>query len=406
MTHATQRVPRIAFEAASARVLRSSVCLSLFALVSSAQSPRVVVSTTDDVAAAAGIPFSVLDGDLVAVEAGMPVTPFLAGGHFQAVGGLIPGDIDAYAHLPGSRPGSAGGNVFSLLSNEFGFLDGDVLIFTNGGGVALALSELDLASVLGVPGANLDVDALAYDDTGRMLFSLTDNLAATVVGDVLDGDLLRLEPALSGVTRVLTEAEVQARVTQATGLTDAILDLQAVEWANGELWAAVQSPSRHDGSLIALEINRRVVIDENDMGLGGTEVDALGSLRTGDEIPVFHMSSTEALPGDLQHVETRGRAGDTLIVLMSGGTGFVNFSRLPGFGAFYMDPNDPWLLALSSAHAFPRVTLDGNGRFAADWRLPTSTVFANGWAGELGWSFQLLDFNTKAISAPFRIKKL
>ena len=401
-----QSVPRTVLAAASARALRSCVFLPFFALVASAQSPRVVVSTTDDVASTVGIPFSVEDGDLVTVEAGKPVAPFLAGGHFQAIAGFVPTDIDAYAHLPGSQPGRSGGNVFSLLSNQAGFLDGDILLFNNGGGVALLLSELDLAAVLGVPGANIDVDALAYDDTGRMLISLTDNLAGTVVGDVLDGDLLRIEPALSGVTRILTEAEVQARFTQVTGMTDAILDLQSLEWANGELWAAVQSPSRHDGSIIALEGNRRVVFDENDMGLGGAEIDALGSLRPGDEIPVFHMSSPASLPGDLVHIETRGRALDTLIVLMSGGTGYVPFSRLPGFGAFYMDPNDPWLTALSSAHAFPRVTLDANGRFSADWHLPTAAVFAGGWTGELGWSFQLLDFQTKAISAPFRIKKL
>jgi hypothetical protein len=227
-----------------------------------------------------------------------------------------------------------------------------------------------------------------------------------VVGDVLDGDILRIEPSFTGVTRVLSEAEVQTRFTQATGLSDAILDVQALEWASGELWVAVQSPSRHDGSIIALQGTPRVVFDENDMGLAGAEVDALGPLRPGDEIPVFHMSSELALPGDLEHIETRGQPGSFLIVLLSGSAGFVNFGRLPGFGGFYMDPLDPWLNALSMTHAFPRIVLDGSGRFSADWHLPTSSVFGTGWAGELGWSFQLLDFTTHAISAPFRVQKL
>ena len=405
MNHESKRARSTSATALSVRALCSLGFLVSLSLSAAAQS-RVVVSTTDDVSAAAGLPFSVVDGDLVTVQAGQPVAPFLAGGHFQATCGFIPSDIDAYAHLPGSRPGSAGGNVFSLLSNEGGFLDGDILIFANGGGVGLILSELDLATTLGVSGANIDVDALAYDDTGRILFSLTTDQPGTVVGDVLDGDILRLEPALSGVTRIRSEAEVQARFTQATGMTDAILDVQALEWSGGELWVAVQSPSRHDGSIIAIEGTPHVVFDENVMGLAGAEVDALGALRPGDEIPVFHVSSELALPGDLVHIETRGRPGAVMIVLMSGGTGFINFPRLPGFGGFYMSPVDPWLVALSSAHAFPYVTLDGAGRLSVDWRLPTSAVFGTGFAGELGWSFQLLDFSTKAISAPFRVQKL
>jgi hypothetical protein len=406
MNHDSNLVWSTPSRARSARSLCSLGVLASFALPAAAQGPRVVVSTTDDVGAAAGVPFSVLDGDLVTVQAGQPVVPYLAGGHFQAVSGFRPGDIDAFAHLPGPRPGSATGNVFSLLSNEGGFLDGDILSFANGGGATLLVSELDLALALGAGGANIDLDALAYDDQGRILFSLADNLLGTPLGDVLDGDLLRLEPAFAGVTRLLGEADVQARFTQVTGLNDPILDLQAVEWAGGELWAAVQSPSRHDGSILALELNRRIVFDENDMGLGGAEVDALGGLRPGDEIPVFHMSQDLALPGDLVHIETRGRPGAVVAVILAGSSGYLSFSRFPGFGAWYVNPLDPWLNSLMAAHLIPFVGLDGAGRFSTDWNLPTSMVFGTGPAGELGWSFQLMDLVNKELSAPFRIEKL
>ena len=398
-------VPARSAGGACSSVFLTFLAPSLLALGAAAQAPRVVVSTTDDVPAAAGVPFSVLDGDLVTVQAGQPAAPFLAGGHFHAVTGFIPSDVDAYAHLPGSRPGSATGNVFSLLSNEGGFLDGDLLVFASGGGATLLVSELDIATALGASGSNIDVDALAFDAAGRILFSLTDNLAASALGSVSDGDILRLDPGLT-VTRLMTEADVQVAFTAATGLTDAILDVQALEWVGGEMWAAVQSPSRHDGSVVALSPTPRVVADEIDLGLGGAEIDALGTLRPGDELPVCHLSAEQALPGDLVHIETRGRPGSVLFVMPAGNAGYVPYPRFSGFGAFYLSPVDPWLTAVSGLGAMPRVQLDGNGRFSADWHLPTAALYGIGPAGELGWSFQLVDLGTRAISAPFRIQKL
>src|SRR5688572_11352125 len=352
-----QRFRSAAQRASWARGAGSIVLLFSLPVATAAQSTRVVASTTDDVPAAVGLPFSVADGDLVTIEPGMPVTPFFAGGHFQATCGFVPGDIDAFTRLPGSRPGSFGSMVFSLLSNEGAFLDGDVLILTNGGGASLLVSELDFANALGASGANIDVAAVTYDDQGRVVFSLADNLAASAVGPVADGDVLRLEPGLAGVTRLLSEADVQARFTLATGMTDAILDVQALEWSAGEMWASVQSPTRHDGSVIALEGSPHVVYDENDLGLGGAELDALGEQRAGDELPVCHLSLESALPGDLLHIETRGSPGARLIVFMSGGTGFVNVARFPGFGGLYVDRFDPWLNALLGAHALPYITL-------------------------------------------------
>lgn len=390
-------VPR----ASSVRGLRSIVFLCSLSLAAAAQSSRIVVSTTDDVPLSAGIPFSVADGDLVVVEAGSPVSPYLADGHFHASCGFVPSDIDAFAHLPGSSPGRAESNVLSLLSNEGGFLDGDILVVAPGGGATLLVSELDIATALGSSSANVDVDALAFDDQGRILFSLSDNLGA-----VLDGDVLRLEPNLSGVTLILSEADVQARFTQATGLTDAILDVQALDWAGGRLWAAVQSPSRHDGSVFALQGTPQVVYDENDLGLGGAEIDALGSLRSGDEIPVLHVSTQSAFPGDAVHVEARGRPGARAFLFMAGASGFVDLHRFAGFGGLYLDRFDPWLSALRISHALPIVVFDGAGRYAKDTVLPTAGVFGLGPASELGWSFQLLEIGPARLSAPFRVEKL
>ncbi len=401
MNNETNRVGSAAQLTSSVRRLRSIVLLCSLSLPVAAQGARIVVSTTDDVPATVGVPFGVTDGDLIVVEPGGPVTPYLAEGQFQGSSGFVPSDIDAFAHRPNSTPGRADSNVFSLLSNEGGFLDGDILALTHGGGMTLLVSELDIATALGSSGANIDVDALAYDDQGRLLFSLADGL-----GTVLDGDILRLEPGLAGVTLVLSESDVQARFTQATGLNDAILDVQALEWAGGRLWAAVQAPSRHDGSVLALEGIPQVVRDEIDLGLGGAEIDALGELRPGDEIPVFHVSKQTALAGDLVHVEARGRPGAVAYVFMAGRSGFADMRRFDGFGGLYVDRLDPWLLALRASHALPIVVFDGAGRYATDFNLPTGTEFGVGLAGELGWSFQLFEFGPARLSAPFRVEKL
>ena len=383
----------------------SSLSLVLFSLPTVAQAPRVLVSTTDDVTPGV-LPFAVTDTDLVAVGGGKPVLPDFMGGHFQATCGFTPTDIDAVTRFPGTRPGRLESLVFSLLSNEGGFLDGDILGLAPGGGTALLVSELDLANAMGAPGANIDVDALTYDDQGRLLFSLFSDQTGTSLGTILDGDILRLELAFAGVTRILSESDVQARVTQATGTVSAILDVQAIEWAGGSLWAAVQSPSNLDGAVIQLNGTPQVIIDEAGMGLGGSEIDALAEMRTGDEIPCFQMSLDQALPGDMVHIDVHGDPNSILMVLMAGNTGFRDFSRFPGFGAWYLDGFDPWLRAQVATARIPFVQLDSTGTFSRDWRIPARVVFGSGFAHELGWSFQIVDVSDFELSAPFRVLKL
>jgi len=318
----------------------------------------------------------------------------------------VPGDVDGFAYVPGPAPGRAESLAISLLSNEGGFLDGDVLVLDRGGGAVLLYSELDLAVALGAGGANIDLDAITFDDQGRLVFSLAADLAASALGAVLDGDVLRLEAGLAGVTRLLTEAQVQTRFEQATGLTSAILDVQALDWAGAELWAAVQSPSSHDGSILALEGVPRVVMDEATLGLGGEEVDALAVLRPGDELPVFHITPDQALPGDTLHVEARGTPGSVQLVLMAGNTGYIDWARFPGFGGWYLSPVDPWFVGIRAAHGRPMVALDGAGHFARDFALPPGTLFGVGLAGESGWSFQVMELGTWRLSAPFRVRHL
>jgi len=380
-----------------------SIPLLLLAAPALAQGTRVAVSTTDDVPAGPAVPFAINDGDVVSAGDALGLRPHFNETNFQGACGFIPGDIDAFARRRASTAGRADSLVFSLLSNEGGFLDGDLVGVSPNGGAVLIVSELQLATALGDPAAQIDVDALAYDDLGRVLFSLQTDLAS--VG-VLDGDILRLETGMTGVTKVLSESDVQQRFTQATSLADAILDVQGLEWENGEIWVAVQSPSSHDGAVIQVTGTAHVVLDETQMGIGGAEVDALSLVRPGDEIPSLRCNAIEGLPGDAVHFEVYGEPHARLMVLMAGNTGVVDFTRFPGFGSWLIDRFDPWLRALIFSHQVAFAHLDGNGRLSADWTLPLATDAGTGFGGEQGWTLQMLDVADFELSAPLRLRRL
>lgn len=386
----------------SARGACSSSFLFVLSALSMAQGPGVVVSTTADVPDVVGLSFPASDTDLLVAGGSGEVRPHFMEGHFLAATGFVPSDIDAFARRPGSTPGRADSYVFSLLSNEGGFEDGDVLHLNADGGVTVFLLEEDLAAAMGVPGTNIDVDAVTFDDQGRLLFSLSSDVNVAPLF-ALDGDVLRLEPSLAGVTKFLSEADVQARVDQANGATSAILDVQALDWVGTDLHVAVQSPSAIDGAVIRVTGTPAIVIGEAAMGLGGEEIDALCSLRAGDDLASLQMSETLGLPGDPLHVEVFGAPGETYAVLPSGGFGTVDFLRFPGFGTWFLDPFDPWFLAVRHAGAVTRITLDGSGRYARDWNLPPGTEFGPGFAGEPGWSLQMVRLSNLELSAPFRI---
>ena len=261
-----------------------------------------------------------------------------------------------------------------------------------------------LLNGLGLPTANIDVDAVDFDGTGRLLFSLQANLAGTVLGDLDDGAILRLE-ADATVTQVFSESEVQTMFTTATGSTASIGDVQAIDFWGGELLVVTQGPSSHDGGVLSCAPVPYVFADEAAMGLGGAELDALSEARAGDDIPCFVMSADSAAAGDTLQVDVSGRANTLYLVLMSGGVGTYDFSRHPGFGGWYFDLLDPWLLSVIQGPGTPKVVLDSQGKFSASWVVPNAMVYGAGFAGELGWSFQIMDVATRELSAPFRVTR-
>jgi len=363
---------------------------------------RFIVSPSANVSATDDRPF-VDDGSLVAVGGAAGVHPQMFPEHWLAAAGFVPGDIDGFGRLPAAVPGSAGSFAFSLLSNEGGFLDGDVLLLSPGGGVEAHVTEAELALALGLPDAALDVDAVDFDGDGRLLFSLQNDLGGSVLGDVFDGDVLRLE-ADGTVSQVLSESEVQAKFEMATGLTASIGDVLGVEWVNGQVWVTLQSPSSHDGAVLSCAASPTIVAEEDALGLGGAELDALSVASAGEELAALTVSAIAASPGETLHFECYGPPGGIYLAVKSGGAGYWPFP-LAGWGSFYVDPLDPWLSAALADIVDDVIVLDGSGFFEIDYTIPAAALFGPGLGGVDGWTLQMLSADLE-ISAPLRIEKL
>lgn len=373
----------------------------LLAGPASAQTPRLLVSTGNDVPATATTPFCA-DGDVEAVGGSLGTHLSFGESHWLATTGFVPGDVDGFAFRPGAAPGSMASLAFSFLSDEGGVLDGDVVGVTPGG-LQVLIPEASLAQGLGTPGAALDVDGLDFDDQGRLLFTLQNDLDGTSLGKVLDGDVLRLE-ANGTVTLVAAESVIDACFAIATGLGSAVGDVQGIDWVNGELWVAIQSPSSHDGGVLACGSNPRIVADEGMLDLGGAELDALSVLPVA--LPGCSVEPRRAPVGAGLQAEFHGRPNSTQLVLMAGATGHVAFPQAPGFGAWLLDPTDPWLNSFWIQPAPPLVYLDANGEYRTTYSLPPAAVHGTGWGGDSGWSFQMVDLGTLELSAPIRVEML
>ncbi|MEM7310527.1 MAG: hypothetical protein AAF682_27880 [Planctomycetota bacterium] len=364
--------------------------------------PRLLVSTSSGVPAGAGLP-AVDDVDVLLVQDGAPPRHVRRQGHWLAAAGLPdPGDVDALARRPGELPGTYRALAFSLLSNVAGLLDGDVLGLADGGGVEILVPEEAIAQALGVAGASIDVDAVAWDAGGRLCLSLQSDLDGTLLGTVRNGDVLRLLPG-GGVERVLTEAEVDAKASLAAGAPQTVGDVHGIEWVEGELWVAIQSPSDLDGGVLACGAAPTFVLTEAGAGLGGEELDALTLAGDADVLPTVALDPQEAPSGGTVHVEFRGEPGGVLLVMYAGDAGFFPFGGASGFGAWYMDVADPWLNSILLQPAMPLVPLDGQGAYGIDYDLPAGTE-GIGLAGELGWSFQVIDLGSLVVSEPFRVR--
>ena len=389
-TRAARLAPRVGFG------------LALFCLVApaaAAQTPhRFLVSTTDNAVADFGPLGAFGDEALIVLEAGAEPLPYLLEGNWRALLPFLPTDIDALAIAPGYGTLSQGGLCFSLLSNQGGFLDGDVLKFDGTGALSVYVAESTLAAALGVEGTGLDVDAITFDGNQRLLFSLEFDAMTGALGQVQNGDVLRLEFDGS-VSRVLSEADVQAAYTQATGSSAAIGDVHGLQWHAGDIWVTIQAPSSADGGVLRVTGTPGFIVQETELGIGGAEIDALLRIPNG-ETP-FSLWIEPNGVGATGHL-AGGTPGGLALVLASASAGYQPEPFLGGFAAWYLNPADPFLVALLSGPGASGFSLDSLGRVTHSL-VPSAIGAGPGFAGEPGWSYQALDVGSMRLSTPFRV---
>ncbi|MHC4824164.1 MAG: hypothetical protein ACYTEP_09115 [Planctomycetota bacterium] len=315
-----------------------------------------------------------------------------------------PDGLDALSFDPplGAVPLTIYDLVFSTDRDGLGFTDGDVLRLDPNGGFTLVHAEADLLAALHVPGANLDIDALAVLDSTTLRFSLRDGLSSTVLGDLEDGDILEWEPATGVVALVAAESQVQAWVDAATGGTNPIGDLKSLSFLQGtsEMVFTVQSPTASDATVYREGSGGQILSgwEEGDWQFQtSTELDALCFIPDSMVQPILLTTDVHYLAPNtdfqvrLRHAEVgeqfHGMVGPNFHVLGSsrGGVGYT-----------VLDPTAAPLVRWPGSQSLPLIA-DGSGVAETKLRtpaLPAGIAFAELWyqvhGSERGWSTPLV----------------
>lgn len=348
------------------------------------------------------------DACLFQVSVGISSHTYASRGNWFAIAGFEPADIDAVAfRASGGNAAHRSGLVFSLLSDESGWKDGDVLALGAGGTVERVMSEDEIAMAMGVPGAALDLDGLDFDAEGRLVFSLQADVLGTMLGDISRSDVLRMEGP-GAISRLYTESDVQFAMDMAAmnagESSGAIGDVHGVAVSGDDVFVVVQSPSGLDGAVLRLGLDPAIVADELAMRLDGAELDALAAIPDGFDAGAIALNQHTAIPGTSVHGEGHGfTPGGLVLLMMVGDPGPGLETGLAGYGELLVNPVDMWWVSLMPFGAFPSAVADGMGVFSVDFSLPLASQGA-AWAGTQGWSFQALDLSNLALSAPFRVQ--
>ncbi|MBI4880434.1 MAG: hypothetical protein HY812_12365 [Planctomycetes bacterium] len=318
-----------------------------------------------------------------------------------------PNDIDALEIAPvaNGQPVTAG-VYFSLLTDQSGLKDGDVLRFAPGaasGGVEVVFSEAFLIGALAANDGNIDVDGMAFAPDGTLLFTLAED-ETTGPNNVIveDGSVLALPVGGTQASVFCTEAQIEAMAQKAMGSSSAVGDVKGLECLNGDLLFMVQSPSQHDATVFSTAGGGTVYagLAEAALGFGNdVEADAL-ALCDGLPFPSLELDFIQAKGGDPLAATVLGLTPASPFLLVVSGAARTAGSgvALPGFGVLALETFDPLFLAgVQNAPALLGVS-DGAGAGVYTGTAP----IAGGAVYDV--AMQVLDVASGRISNPILLE--
>ncbi|MEQ8765364.1 MAG: hypothetical protein RL885_15625 [Planctomycetota bacterium] len=381
--------------------LMMSLCLVSAVLfvcpsTASAQGTSLMFSTSGD----AQLPGRTADDGEVCrfVAGGTPVVHFNGAG-LTALLGELPTDIDGL-HFEGTGRPSYRSFQFSLLSDQLGFQDGDILTLDAAGQIVLVLDEASIAAALGIPGSAIDVDGFTYNAQGELLVTIDGN-----VGSIQDGDVYRI-PAGGQAVLMYSEDQIRALVENALGTTlSSIGDTLGLAWdpASNKLAFTVQSPSSDDATVFVDDQGGRVIAGytEADFGFGNAvELNAIAfTTAPVDGMPTLDVDDATPAEGATIQLSLSSGTPNGLYWLMASGQPLYQ-PYGPGLGGtevWLLDPNDPTYQQLA-----------GNWwRFIGRWDAQGQAVISTtvpffGGQKVTSW-VQTVDLSAGAISNPITI---
>ncbi|MCB9899315.1 MAG: hypothetical protein H6825_15020 [Planctomycetes bacterium] len=372
--------PAAAARAVRPRTPRTALALLLLVASAGAQSVDLFVSTSTD-ADLSGSP--VRDSDVLSHRPGLPAAFALPAEALSALAGdptgsglhVVFGDIDALHVSPGGL--ASDGLYISLLSNENGFLDGDVLALSQEG-ASVFRSEAEFAAAAGASDGNVDVDAFSLDADGTIWFSFAEDEASAFLsgdqpGSIGDGDVLVWPAGQSVAQIVYTEAQIDAFVSAALGASTSTVDTRGLARdAAGQLLFVVQSPSAHDASVFTTAGGGALLDghDEASFGFGADE--ELDALSVAPSLwPGLAVSEPRPAAGGSFSFEVwDAEPGAPHVVLMALDLG-PSWLPLAGWGGLVLADD---ALFFASAHLLPSLTVlpDAAGRASLALDVPAA----------------------------------
>ncbi|MBM4016149.1 MAG: hypothetical protein FJ293_14465 [Planctomycetes bacterium] len=284
------------------------------------------------------------------------------------------------------------------------WLDGDLLRLAEDGTLQRIHSEAALIAAFGLTDGQVDVDGLHIAIDGRILLSFGDDEASTMLstdhpGVITDGSIVVFDPARATVSVVLTEGEVDARVSNALGKTTKAVDTLGIAMdAAGVLCFSVQSPSSDDATTFRDRNGGEVLLAESALQLAGTpEFDALEVVDGSAPFLAARVTPRLVAANVQAQFDVEGPANHLLLVTLSFARGSALAFPEDGFFGLLLEPADPLFAASLADLPWSYAATDASGR--------ATVLFDPAPAGIVVTIFaQAYDFDGNAFGTPVAIE--